>query len=115
VQSLGRANERTLQKRDRPIATTAAARQHLWSIAAALTVGAFTVVFAPIRGRFHVNITALIAIRITGSIADIAIDLVTSARVEALPIATDLSNLFRETAGAIRAEAAIGAVELRAI
>jgi hypothetical protein len=68
--------ERPLQKRARPITAEAApsARDPHWGlIIAAITVGAFV----SIRGRFRVNITAPIVIRmgITGDMAGIATEL----------------------------------------
>lgn len=75
--------------------TTEATQRHLSFTAAALTVGAFTVVFALMRGRFRVNITALTAIHITGSMGAIAID---PSRVEAALIATNLARSLSETA-----------------
>jgi hypothetical protein len=78
AQLLALMNGHPSQKRAR-FSTTAAA-QHRCPIVAALTVGAITVVFVPIRGRFRVNITAPIVIRMTttGYIAGIAIDLLYS-------------------------------------
>jgi hypothetical protein len=77
VRSLTRVSKHPSQKRGRSVITTEAAA-HLLLIAVALTTGAITAVFVPIRGRFRVSITARIAIHTTGYMAGIAIDLVSS-------------------------------------
>jgi hypothetical protein len=89
VQPLGLSKRNRSQKRVRSI-TTDAARQRYLIVAAGL------VVFVPTRGRFRVNITAPIVIRmaITGHMAGINIDLLFEARRIAAHIAK-LPELLR--------------------